>query len=91
MTEMPPTSSLMHREWQAWRVLCKELEKHGININDQELLCGRIREWGEWLAQLRNVGDPSHFGMGLSDACEQIIDAGGQIASEAFKEYEADA
>lgn len=61
-------TKLMHVEWEAWREVCKELSKLGIDINKEDLLAGRICEWGEWLARLRRDGDPAHYDGGLETA-----------------------
>ena len=44
-----------HREWIAWRFMCDELKKLGVDINGQDELCEAIKKWGEELAVLRKV------------------------------------
>jgi len=43
----------MRREWKAWRDICSELEKIGIDINNEDALCKAIQNWGACLFFLR--------------------------------------
>lgn len=49
----------MNVEWRAWRQVCKQLEKQGIDINKQTPLACAIRMWGEELVALREQ-NPEH-------------------------------
>lgn len=40
-------------EWRAWRTVCAELERSGINLNDDNRLAVALRLWGEFLVSLR--------------------------------------
>jgi len=42
-------------EWQAWRTVCHELERVGVNLNDDERLAVSIQRWGEELSDLRGT------------------------------------
>ena len=59
-------TDLMHIEWVAWQEVCKELNRLGIDISQRDLLCGRLKEWGEWLAQLRR--EVGYYDEALKDA-----------------------
>ena len=41
------------REWLAWRAMCKELKRLGIEINAEDALADSIRQWGTRLVDLR--------------------------------------
>jgi len=43
----------MKTELQAWRDICSELEKIGIDINNEDALCKAIQNWGDCLFLLR--------------------------------------
>lgn len=47
----------MDREWRAWRHMCDELKRLGVDINAENELCERIKQWGERLVELRG-GSP---------------------------------
>lgn len=42
-----------HKEWRAWRQVCKQLAARGVDINAQDSLACAIRMWGEELVALR--------------------------------------
>lgn len=54
-----PIADSAHREWLAWRQVCKQLARVGIEINAQEPLACAIRLWGEELVKLREE-NPEH-------------------------------
>ena len=43
----------MKNELQAWREICSELEKIGIDVNRDEALVRAIQNWGDCLFLLR--------------------------------------
>jgi hypothetical protein len=45
-------------EWRAWRVVCLELHRLGIDLNREDLLGTAIVVWGEELVALRNRQTP---------------------------------
>lgn len=67
----------MNREWLAWRQLCKQLAKLGVDINAQTPLASAIRLWGEELVALREANP---------DYTERALDS----AREDYKEYVLD-
>lgn len=44
---------LAQDEWRAWRTVCAELERNGINLNNDDRLAVALRLWGEYLVSLR--------------------------------------
>lgn len=48
-----PFGDQIHREWLAWRQVCKQLAAVGVDINAHEPLACAIRLWGEELVGLR--------------------------------------
>jgi len=56
----------MHREWEAWRQVCKHLERRGIDINAELGLAAALRLWGEENAELRRQG-PEHLPQALAE------------------------
>jgi hypothetical protein len=48
-----PPIDQMDREWLAWRQVCKQLAKLGVDINQADALACAIRLWGEELHELR--------------------------------------
>lgn len=42
-------------EYQSWRRLCSELTRLGIDINDQDALTKRIKDWGIEYARLAKL------------------------------------
>ena len=40
-------------EWRAWRTVCHELERTGVNLNEDDRLTAALRLWGEELVDLR--------------------------------------
>jgi hypothetical protein len=59
-------SSQFNYEWRAWRQVCKQLAKLGVDINSQEPLASAIRLWGEELVALREQ-DPEYTANALSE------------------------
>lgn len=60
-----------HKEWIAWRQVCKQLSALGIEINHNAsvpLACA-IRAWGEELVALRE-GDPQYTEAALAEKRE---------------------
>lgn len=47
----------MDREWRVWRSVCGELEKLGIDTNQQKPLARALQRWGEEMAELRRGQD----------------------------------
>lgn len=54
------------REWLAWRQVCKQLAKCGVEINSQTPLACAIRMWGEELVKLREE-NPEHTAKALTE------------------------
>ena len=44
-------------EWQAWRTVCRELERSGIDLNGDNQLAAALELWGEELVDLRRRQD----------------------------------
>ena len=51
---------IMMAEWEAWQRVCREFERviGGINNPKYNVLCARIRHWGELLHALRATQQP---------------------------------
>lgn len=47
----------MDREWRAWRIMCDELKRLGVDVNAEDKLVHTIKQWGERLVDLRG-GSP---------------------------------
>ncbi len=59
----------VHKEWRAWRQICKQLAAIGVDINSQEPLASAIRLWGEELVALREQ-NPEYTARALRETRE---------------------
>jgi hypothetical protein len=49
---------LQRDEWEAWRLICTELERINIDINKAVQLHAALVYWGEAMGNLRRNQDP---------------------------------
>lgn len=47
-----------YEEWEAWQVVCGELKKLGVSINDANPLHNSLMEWSRKLVELRGGVNP---------------------------------
>jgi hypothetical protein len=57
----------MHVEWEAWQVVCQELNKLDIDVNKEDMLNAAITVWAEELVELRVHQTPEIRATALED------------------------
>ena len=68
-------------EWQAWRTVCHELERSGVDLNDDNRLAAAMQMWGEELVSLRGMQDYELRLRVLWEKREQLEHLGMELAT----------
>ena len=68
-------------EWMAWRTVCHELERHGIDINVDDRLGAALQRWGEELVALRRWQADELIERALTEKQTRFSELGMELAT----------
>lgn len=69
-------------EWMAWRTVCHELERNGIDLNGDDRLAAALQLWGEELVALRNWQDGDLLQRVRNEKRRKFSDLGMELATQ---------